>query len=452
VCAAPEPSDRLPRDNPVQKPYATIERPRRKRNPSVPQFLPFRGLRYRLRAGGDPDAPGTDLSAVAAPPYDVVDDELQVALEAADPHNSVQLILPRPEPGHDRYVAAARRLAAWRAEGVLVTDDAEAFYGYRMTFRAEDGSPRRTTGVLGALALPPVGTEPSDAGILPHERTLPKARSDRLALLRATRANLDPIWGLSLAVGLTGHVPLDSEPLATATDAEGVTHELWRLTDAAVVAAIGDAVASAPVVLADGHHRFETASNYRSERPADDEGAATIMTFVVELADEQLCVRAIHRLVHGSPPDLRDRLAGAFDVLDAGPNHADGVAVLEARMGAEGGLGLVDATGLALLVPRPGALDRELEGLPAPLPGVDASRFDAGVRPCLGDAELTYRNDAATCAALVDKGAADAAILLRAVTVEQIRVAAFARVRMPEKTTFFEPKPRTGMVFRSLDE
>jgi uncharacterized protein (DUF1015 family) len=418
----------------------------------VPQFLPFRGLRYHLRPGAGPGASGTDLSAVAAPPYDVVDDDQQVALEAADPHNSVQLILPRPEAGLDRYEAAARRLAAWRADGVLAADEHAAFYGYRMTFRAEDGSARRTTGVLGALALPPVGTEPSDAGILPHERTLPKARSDRLALLRATRANLDPIWGLSLADGLTGCLPLDAAPLATATDAEGVTHELWRLTDAAVVAAVGAAVASAPVVLADGHHRFETASNYRSERRADDAGAAAIMTFVVELADEQLCVRAIHRLVQSAPAGLRDRLAGAFAVLDAGPNLADGVAALEARMDAEGGLGLVDAAGLALLVPRPGALDSVLADLPAPLPDVDASRFDAGVRPRLDDAELTYRNDAATCAALVDKGAADAAILLRAVTVEQIRTAAFARVRMPEKTTFFEPKPRTGMVFRTLDD
>ena len=149
----------------------------------MPEFLPFRGLRYHPGPDAARGAPGVDLSAVAAPPYDVVDDAELVALEAADPHNSVQLILPRPEAGLDRYEAAARRLASWRAEGVLVADERPAFYGYRMTFRAEDGSARRTTGVLGALALPPVGTEPSDAGILPHERTLPKARSDRLALL-----------------------------------------------------------------------------------------------------------------------------------------------------------------------------------------------------------------------------------------------------------------------------
>jgi hypothetical protein len=121
-------------------------------------------------------------------------------------------------------------------------------------------------------------------------------------------------------------------------------------------------------------------------------------------------------------------------------------------MGREGGLGLVDRRGLALLVPRAEVPAPDLDGLPAPLPDVDASRFDAGIRPHLEGAELSYRNDAPTCAALVDKGAADAAVILRAVTVEQIRVAAFGRVRMPEKTTFFEPKPRTGMVFRLLDE
>jgi uncharacterized protein (DUF1015 family) len=412
----------------------------------VPEFLPFRGLRYRVAS--EP----ADLSPVAAPPYDVIDDDDRSRLEANDPHNSVRLILPHDAADHDRYEAAARRLAAWRDSGILAVDDTAAFYGYRMTFRDASGARRVTTGVLGALALPPPGTDPSDAGILPHERTLPKARSDRLALLRATRANLDPIWGLSLAAGLTALLPLDGAPDAVATDPEGVGHELWRLTEPTAVDAVAGAVASAPVVLADGHHRFETASNYRAERPSTDAGAASIMALVVELADDQLSVGAIHRLVHGAPADLRKRLGATFDMHDAGPNALDGVARLEARMHDAGGLGLVDRDGLALLVPRSAALAPDLDGLPAPLPEVDASRFDAGIRPRLGDAQLSYRNDAATCAALVEKGAADAAVLLRAVTVGQIRTAAFGGVRMPEKTTFFEPKPRTGMVFRALDD
>ena len=425
------------------------------------EFLPFRGLRYRVAADRLAADGGTDLSPVVAPPYDVIDDELRSTLEATDPHNSVQLILPRPDGASgDEYEAAARRLATWRAAGELVADDRPAFYAYRMTFFGEDGTRRRTSGVLGALGLPAPGADPADAGILPHERTLPKARSDRLALLRATRANLDPIWGLSLAGGLTELLAIGGPPLASATDADGVSHELWRLDDPVVRDTVAAAVSGAPGVLADGHHRFETACNYRAERAAasggsgdaPDPGSGAIMALVVELADEQLCVRAIHRLVHGAPADLRARLRADFDVLDAGANRPESVAELERRMHAEAGLGLVDAAGLALLVPCSDAMAAALAEHPAPLPEVDAARFDVGIRSRLGDATLSYRNDAATVAALVDKGAADAAILLRAVTVNQIREAAFARVRMPEKTTFFEPKPRTGMVFRSLDD
>jgi uncharacterized protein (DUF1015 family) len=422
----------------------------------VPEFLPFRGLRYVVGADGD----GADLTAVAAPPYDVIDDEEREALEAADLHNAVHLILPRPEPGPppaagDAYEAAARRLRAWRGGGVLAVDAEPSFYAYRMSFVAGDGTRRRTTGVLGALGLPAPGLDPADAGILPHERTLPKARSDRLALLQATRANLDPIWGLSLTPGLTDLVPVDGAPLELASDAQGVTHELWRVDDPAVCAGIAGAVAGAPVVLADGHHRFETARNYHAERAAvgaADPGAASIMALVVELADEQLFVRAIHRLIRGAPADLRARLRANFDVRDAGPNRPESVAALERAMHAEGGLGLVDADGLALLVPNSDALATALAAEPSPLPDIDATRVELGIRPALGSAELAYRNDAATVAALVDKGDADAAVLLRAVTVEQIRAAAFARLRMPEKTTFFEPKPRTGMVMRSLDD
>ena len=194
--------------------------------------------------------------------------------------------------------------------------------------------------------------------MLPHERTLPKARSDRLELLRATRANLDPIWGLSLAPGLsalTDHV--DGEPFATATDEDGFLHSLWRITDPVARRTIADTVAGAKLVLADGHHRFETAGNYRAERRASDTadpGADAIMTLVVELAPDQLCVRAIHRLLSGvARVDLRTALAGPFRVDAAGPNVPEGVAALETAMRESGGLGLVDRDGLALLLPRP---------------------------------------------------------------------------------------------------
>jgi uncharacterized protein (DUF1015 family) len=404
----------------------------------VPRFLPFPGIRFRSR----------DITAVSAPPYDVIEPEARAALQARDPHNAVRLILP------DAYDAAAAALAQWRTDGVLVTDDSPTFSIYRMDFTGDDGIPQRTTGVLGALGLDDDGS-----GVMPHERTLPKAKTDRLELLRATRANLDPIWGLSLAGGLSSHLdPGDAEPDATAVDEDGFHHALWKVDDAQRIATISAAVGSELVVLADGHHRFETANNYRRERREagiDDPGADAIMTLIVELAPNQLCVRAIHRLLTGIDDTLpkggglRDALGGPFFVHAAGPNVPEGVAALEVAMRDGGGLGLVDRDGLALLMPT-AELELAMTDLPVELRDVDSARFDAGVLPAVPGVSLAYRNDAQQVAAQVAKGDVEAAVLLRPVSVETIRAAAAADLRMPEKTTFFAPKPRTGMVFRAL--
>ncbi|MFN8028588.1 MAG: DUF1015 domain-containing protein [Acidimicrobiia bacterium] len=405
----------------------------------MPDFLPLPRLRYVAR-GGD-----GDISAVCAPPYDVIDPDERAALHERDPHNAIRLILP------DSYTGAAEALAQWQRDGVLVLDDTASFSVYRMHFTGDDGTAQTTTGVLGALAL-----ENADGGIMPHERTLPKAKSDRLQLLRATRANLDPIWGITLFPGFTALLAVDGPPHAVATDDDGNLHELWRVDDPAKIAAIRDAVAAHELVLADGHHRFETGGNYRRERAeagVTDPGADGIMCLVVELAPEELCVRAIHRLLHGvGTLDLRAAAEPMFTVTDLGANTPEGVAALEAAMREQGGLGLVDRAGLALLVPRP-VLDDAMAHEPVELRDVDSARFDAGLRPALEAAgvTLTYRNDGATCAAHVEKGVADASVLLRPVSVDTIRAAAEARLRMPEKTTFFAPKPRTGMVFRDLD-
>jgi uncharacterized protein (DUF1015 family) len=426
--------------------------PSTKANRPVPEFLPFRGIRY-APSETNPHATTADIGALAAPPYDVVDEDRRAMLEAAHPRNAVRLILPRDgKDGRDRYRVAADCLGEWRRAEALVLDDPARFYLYEMLFADEDGRYRRTHGVIGALTLPPPGVDPAEGGVLPHERTLTKAKSDRLSLLRATRANLDPIWVLSLSEGLSTllvphHLPL----IAYCEDQEGVAHRLFPLTDPRRVEAVSDAIGVAPVVLADGHHRFETACAYRDERVAagvDDPGAERIMAFAAELADDELSVRPIHRLLDGPHgADVRRALAGAFTVVDAGLNTPEGIVTLRARMRESGALGLVDQSGLALLRPA-----REITDVPEVLRDVDSIRFDAHVRPALPDATVTFRSDAGAVAALVEKGAVDAAVLLRPVTVAQIRAAAFAGVRMPEKTTFFSPKPRTGMVFRSLDE
>jgi uncharacterized protein (DUF1015 family) len=400
----------------------------------LPDLLPFRGLRYT----------GTnDLSTVTAPPYDVIDEHERGLLEDTHPHNSVRLILPRHDDDIDGYQTAASDLARWRAEGILAVDADPHLYAYRMTYDVADGSSRQTLGVIGALALAGRG----DTGdVLPHERTLPKARSDRFALLEATRANFDPIWGLSLADGLTEAIGAP-EIVMQASDREGTLHELGLL-DETSCDSVRELVAGAPIVIADGHHRFETARKYHAEHP-DDTVVAAIMMMVVELSDDQLCVRPIHRLVHGTT-DLRARIDDAFAVetLESGPDAAQRIT---SRMDAEHALGLVDREGFALLHPRADRIAARLADVPSVLRDVDSVRFDVAIRPVLGGAELSYRDDSVTVAALVEKGEADAAVLLRPVTVAEIRAAAFARARMPEKTTFFAPKPRTGMVFRAFD-
>ena len=279
----------------------------------MPEFRPFRGIRYRTE----------DLDAVTAPPYDVIDPAERDALAARSHYNSVRLILPGDgaddEPGG--YERAAGLLREWEREGVLGRDNAPAFYSYRMTFTDDRGSARHSVGVLGGLVMPRASGE---GDVLPHERTLPKAKSDRLALLRATRVNLDPIWGLTPVTGLAA-IAERSQPLATTVDDDGVRHELGTITDADDIVAVQAIVADEPVVLADGHHRFETAIAYREERRAagiTEPGDDAVMCLVVELADEHLWVQPIHRVLRNvaSSTGLRLALARKFRIVDAAPN------------------------------------------------------------------------------------------------------------------------------------
>jgi uncharacterized protein (DUF1015 family) len=409
----------------------------------VADFSPFAGVRYR--------AASAELAALVAPPYDVIDEDQRAALEAADEHNAVRLILPRDEVDEgDRYARAAETFARWRATGVLAADPAPRFYGYRMEFTDPHGARRHTRGVLGALSLP----EPGDDDVLPHERTSAKAKSDRLALLRAMRVNVDPIWGLTLGSGLAELLE-DATPLAACVDSDGVHHEIAAVDDPDAIAAIRRVVGGSPVVLADGHHRFETALTYRDELRSSGippAGAAAIMTFVVELADDELCIEPIHRLLDApSGTDLRAVLADAFEVRAAGANTSDGVDALEGAMRDRRGLGLVDDRGLALAIPHADARTEALAGEHPAVAATDTAVIEALVVPRLPDATWQYRHDAHGVAALVDKRVATAAILCSPVSVALTRAAAVDRVRMPQKTTFFWPKPRTGMVFRTLD-
>ena len=365
----------------------------------------------------------------------MVGPELAARLAARHSANAIRVELPEPDPrlGTDRYTAAAARLADWEADGLLVRDPAPTFSAYRMT--APDGS--STLGVLGSLGV----SDDDLADVLPHEQTLPKARTDRLELLTATRVNLSPIWGLSLAAGLSDHLPVDGPPTASAVDDDGVRHEVWVLEDPEVLHAVSAVVGSAPVVVADGHHRLSTAATYLAGDGAGTPGADGVLALVVELAEDRLSVGPIHRLLSGLPDglDLVDVFASWFDVTRAGDfsgRTAD-------ALGETSALALLMPSGCWMLHPRDGTAEAA---------GSDLwSAMVALVIAELPDHELTFANSWQDAVAAVGADEVQAAVLLPPVTVAQIGEWAHARRRMPPKSTYFHPKPRTGMVFRPLD-
>jgi uncharacterized protein (DUF1015 family) len=397
----------------------------------VPSFEPFPGIRY--------DLDRSDPAVVTAPPYDVIDADQRATLAASDPHNVVRIDMP--VDGDDPYAAAGEAFSAWQRDGVLVTDR-PSFYVYRMDTTDESGAPRHTTGVIGALEL----SRPGEGDILPHEHTTPKAKSDRLNLLRGARANLSAVWALSPAAGLTGLLDTGEDPIASWADDEGTVHSLWIVDDADRMAKISATVASQPVVIADGHHRFETSLAYRDERREAEAGATggpadAVMTYVVELAEEQLTVLPIHRLISGLPDDvdLRDALSSHFDVTPTGPVDPG----LARSMVSQGFLVLVEPGRTSVLTPRREAM--------AGLRDLDTVRLDAALAT-LGDHELVFQHGIDNVVRAVERGDAQAGVLLRPATVKQITAIAHGGERMPPKTTFFHPKPRTGVVFRSLSD
>ncbi len=395
----------------------------------VARFQPFPGIRYALDA--------VDLARVISPPYDVIDPAQRAELAARDPHNAVLIDLPADDGDRSRYDVARDLLAGWQSDGVLVTDGAPAFTVHRMSYVDDAGTPQHTTGIIGALELSPPGTD-----ILPHEHTTPKAKSDRLDMLRHCRANTSAIWALSLAKGLTDLLPVDTDPTAVVDAGDGVVHTLWVVDDPGRCAAIAEAVAAQPVVIADGHHRYETSLAYRAEREqadGDAGAAAATLAYVVELVEDELTVRAIHRLVDGLPAgtDLVAALAPWFEAI--GPPPA-GVPVTQAMQEA-GALCAVTPGGDVLLRPRPEAL--------ADTRDLDSARLDVALAS-LPDHALRFQHGVDNVRAAVAGGDAQFGVLLRPATVAQIEDTAHGGERMPPKTTFFHPKPPTGLVFRAL--
>lgn len=405
----------------------------------MPRFEPFRALRY---------ATGVDLRAVLAPPYDVLSPDDVAELAAGDEHNIVRVDVPAP----GGYQEAADLLRQWIAEGVLVRDDQLTLTIYRMSFTDAAGTSRQINGVLGGLEVVDEGA----GGVLAHERTTPRATSDRLDLLRATGVQTSPVWGLSLASGLTDALSEPGEALGSVL-VDGVRHSVERLTDPARIGAIQRILAEDDVLLADGHHRYSVSRTYRDERRATtgrrDTPAEYTLAFVNELIADQLSIEAIHRLYTGVTSDaLMASLASSFDIEPL--EDALGPDTL-AQMVELGRLVLVTAhdhsgrcptqiTGIHghWLIPKPGAFDqlRALDG--------------AWLEQALADspAQVDYQHGLSGVLDAVGTGRAVAGVLIRPTSLTEITRTARHGLLMPPKSTFFTPKLRTGFVLRSAVE
>ena len=394
----------------------------------MPRFEPFSALRYSTSGR-------TDITPLTSAPYDVFDEDRRSEYAAMNPNNIVLVDYPIESDGEGRYAQSSAVLQSWIASGVVVEDASPTFSIYRMTFTDEAGRQRTTIGVIGALEVVDEGA----GGVLPHERTTPKAKTDRLDLTRATQANLSPIWGLSLTAGLTEALVEPATVVAECVDEEGVHHVLERVEDPARIARISELVSSNPVLIADGHHRYAISRTYRDEvrsssGPID---AELTMTYVGELVQEQLSVAAIHRLYDIAPNALLAALVPFYDASDAGAvgPHTIG------EMDAKGCLCLVSPNGTGTyLTPKEDALST--------VRALDSSRLEHALSSI--EHTVSYQHGVKEILNKVSSGAYGAAILIRPVSLTEIRRTADTGELMPPKSTFFTPKLRTGMVMRPL--
>jgi uncharacterized protein (DUF1015 family) len=387
----------------------------------MPRVAPFRGLRYDETVAGP-------LDALTAPPYDVISEPRRTRYLDTSPYNVVHVDLAEgsddPAAPDNRYERAGMLLAAWAGDGALRRAPTPQYYAYELTWTSGEAPAGRLRGIVCALTLEPWGGR-----VIPHEHTMPGPVADRLALLRATGTHLSPIYGT-----VAGPVePLNgllrsvcaTDPSADLTDEEGVRHRVWEVDRTEPVA---DWLRDEELLIADGHHRYTTALAYRDEREAADGRGPwdDIMAFIVDAGTEPVQVLPYHRV----------QLAGAAPTPTTPATSLDAVrrSVRDAPPTVGTIVGHAQGAAYGLLA---------LHGDP---PAVQALHRELLDHAASGDA-LRFTHSARDAEAAVLRGEAVAAYVLPATTPARIRGAIADGGRLPRKSTFFWPKPRTGMVF-----
>jgi uncharacterized protein (DUF1015 family) len=421
---------------------------------------PFNALHYDLGKVGS-------LGAVAAPPYDVIDAAGRAELLARSPYNAVAIDLPKPfdpadpdsDPSDDPYARAAGLIDAWRGDGALVQDSEPTIWALTQDYTAPDGTKHSRHGILGRVRVVDY-----DEGVRPHERTHPGPLEDRLLLTRATGYNLSPIFSLATADPWPLVEPaLASEPWGEVTDESGTVNRLWRVEDPAVHGAVTDLLGDAELLIADGHHRYETARAYRDEvGPQDGPHHYTLMA-LTGLDDPGLTVFPTHRLLSGlaAEPGLAARFgAGIRELFDATAVELD--AIDPAGAEGVGVFGLYDGfhkQAFQLRLKDVEALDRQLAGKPESYRRLDSAILETLVLKGLTGMSdhdiderrgLEYAKSVGDAIARVQDGSHDVAFIQRPVPVEQVKAVAETDANMPPKSTYFFPKVMTGFAFNPV--
>jgi uncharacterized protein (DUF1015 family) len=398
------------------------------------------------------------LSNVVAPPYDVIDAAQRQALLARSPVNVVAVDLPEGEP--DPYATARELFDAWQMQGILVRDTKPALWAHTQDYTGPEGSTFTRRGFFCRVRIEDYGP----GRVRPHERTHAGPKEDRLRLTRATRANMSPIFSLysdPTNVAWGALEPFTSQPpWGEVTDDEGTVHRLWRVDDSDTIASVQSATRGAELLIADGHHRYETARAYAEEIGGEGEHRYVLMCLVA-LEDPGLTVFPTHRLVKGLDRDRQEALGQMlrrdFQITEvpleqAGP--PPGVGPLE--------LGYIDAhhqRTFRLQLKDQAVAEHALSGYSQAYQHLDTGVLEALIlKGSLGltDDDIShlhnfgYARDAQQAIELVRSGEYDVAFLMRPTPVDQVRDIAAAGENMPPKSTFFFPKLLTGLLFSPL--
>ena len=413
---------------------------------------PLRALHYDL-------GKVSSLADVTAPPYDVIDGTQREQLVARSPHNVVEIDLPRPADGSGAYAHAAATIEEWRRQGVLVEDDEPALWALIQEYTAPDGSSHERHAILARVRVEDYGP----GRVRPHERTQPGPKKDRLDLTRATRLNLSPIFSLTTEDAWPRIEPATrGEPWGDATDHDGTVHRIWRVGDPEIHAAVAAELAGAELLIADGHHRYETARTYRDEIGGEGPHNYTLMALTA-LADPGLTVFPTHRLLSGFEDDgerqqhLREGLLELFEATEAGEDGLDPAG--EEGLGVFGYIDAHRRRPFRLRLKDTAELERLLAGRAPAYRDLDAVILEALVfKGVLGITEediaakrgIGYAKSVPDAMAMLD-GHYDVAFVLRPTPVSQVREVAAAGETMPPKSTYFFPKLLSGMLFNPLD-